>query len=243
MHATVRAFGPLLRAATLDTHSDTPPTQLVVLCHGFGAPADDLVPLAEEIVRAAPRPLPPTRFIFPEAPLDLSRFGMWGARAWWMIDMAALQRAMERGEPRMLAHTEPEGLPAARKALLAGIDAALVEAGLPTSRMTIGGFSQGAMLATDVALRLEEAPARLAVLSGTLVSESQWRSLAPRRRGLQTLVAHGRADAILPFAGAEALRDVLSESGLDVRFLPFEGGHTIDRATLTALSAALTVPA
>jgi phospholipase/carboxylesterase len=240
MHATVRPFGPQLRATVLDTNAAAAPTRLVVLCHGFGAPGDDLVPLAEELVRAAPSPLPPTRFIFPEAPLDLSRFGMWGARAWWMIDMAALQRAMERGEPRLLAHTEPEGLPAARKALLAGLDAVLREAGLPTSRLTLGGFSQGAMLATDVALRLEEAPAQLAVLSGTLVAESQWRALAPTRRGLPTLVAHGREDAILPFAGAEALRDVLTEAGLAVTFLPFHGGHTIDRATLTALAASLT---
>jgi phospholipase/carboxylesterase len=240
MLATVRPFGPQLRATFLDTQPETSPTRLVVLCHGFGAPGDDLVSLAEEIVRAAPGPLPPTRFIFPEAPLDLSRYGMEGARAWWMVDLAALQRATERGESRVFAHTEPEGLPAARRALLAGLDAALIEANLPMSRLTLGGFSQGAMLATDVALQLEEAPASLAVLSGTLVAETRWRSLAPRREGLTTLVAHGREDGILPFAGAEALRDVLSEAGLAVRFLPFHGGHTIDRATLAALGATLT---
>ena len=46
---------------------------LVVLCHGFGAPGDDLVSLAESIdVPAA------VRFAFPAAPLSLGAgYGDW----------------------------------------------------------------------------------------------------------------------------------------------------------------------
>ena len=49
---------------------------IVVLVHGFGAPGDDLVPLADEISAPAG-----TRFVFPAAPLSLGP----DSRAWWMI--------------------------------------------------------------------------------------------------------------------------------------------------------------
>ena len=74
----------------------------------------------------------------------------------------------------------PEGLASARRKLMALLEVAQVETGLPMSRFLLGGFSQGAMLATDVTLRLEEAPAGLAALSGTLLCEEEWR---PRARG------------------------------------------------------------
>jgi len=42
------------------------------------------------------------------------------------------------------------------------------ETGLPLSRFVLGGFSQGAMLATDVTLRLEDSPGALIIYSGTM---------------------------------------------------------------------------
>ena len=63
----------------------------VVLCHGFGAPGDDLVPLAE-VLSAPPR----TRFFFPEAPLALpAPYG--DARAWWMLDLLRLEASFAAG--------------------------------------------------------------------------------------------------------------------------------------------------
>ena len=55
------------------------PEGAVVLCHGFGAGGDDLVPLHRELCGLDPR-LERQRFIFPEAPLSLGP----GSRAWWM---------------------------------------------------------------------------------------------------------------------------------------------------------------
>ena len=57
---------------------------LVLLLHGFGAPGDDLVSLADVLTVPAG-----TRFVFPEGPLSLS-FGPSDARAWWLIDMARI---------------------------------------------------------------------------------------------------------------------------------------------------------
>ena len=49
---------------------------VVMLLHGFGAPGDDLVPLADVI--EAPRG---TRWLFPEGPLPLN-MGFGDSRAW-----------------------------------------------------------------------------------------------------------------------------------------------------------------
>lgn len=210
------------------------PTAAVVLCHGYGAPGDDLVGLAPELVRAQPS-LASVRFYFPEAPLDLG-FG----RAWWPIDMLAVQRLQfDPAALREFRQQEPEGLAAARSKLLALVKQIADGTGLPMNRIVLGGFSQGAMLACDVALRLEEAPAALVALSGTLLTEATWRELARRRAGLPVFQSHGRFDPILPFQAAEWLRDALTESGLAVDFVPFDGAHTIGAEAFSRLGAFL----
>src|ERR1700679_75351 len=79
---------------------------VVVLLHGFGAPGDDLVALGRAL-----RVPEGTRFVFPEAPLELGA-GYMSGRAWWMIDIAGFQRSIERGEIRDLSNDSPEGLTA-----------------------------------------------------------------------------------------------------------------------------------
>lgn len=202
------------------------PELVVVFCHGFGAPGTDLVPLAEQLVQLEPQ-LEGVQFLFPAAPLDLSEMGLYGGRAWWPLDIARMQRAIELGEFRNMRDESPELLPEARRLLVDMIQALQTRYGLPLSRFVLGGFSQGSMIATDVALRLPEAVGGLLIYSGTLLCESEWRPLAAQRAGLKVIQSHGTADAILPFQAAEWLRDFLTDAGLDVRFLPFRGPHTI----------------
>ncbi len=203
---------------------------MVVLLHGFGAPGTDLVALAGELDVA-----PAVRFAFPEAPLSLPLdFG--AGRAWWMIDMMRLQLAMMTGRARDLTLEVPEGLAAAREQLVALLDELVRKHGVRREELILGGFSQGAMLACDVAMRTSTPLAGLALLSGTLLCEEEWLPLFPKREGLRALVSHGRQDPILPFALAERLRDELVGAGLSVTFIPFDGGHGIAPIALAALS-------
>ena len=126
---------------------------LLVLLHGFGAPGTDLVSLATMLSAPAG-----TRFAFPAAPLSLSSvpelgFGMMDARAWWLIDLERLQ-ALQAGRVARVASEEvPAGLAAARDKLNQTLDALERGLGVPAGQTVLGGFSQGAMLATDVMLR------------------------------------------------------------------------------------------
>lgn len=217
--------------------SDGEPELVVVLCHGFGAPGTDLVGLGEYIVQLDPSLNGRVRFVFPAAPLSLEEMGMPGARAWWPLDMVKLQTAMATGEFRDLRNDEPPELPNARDMLLGLLAELETQWNVPIGRVVLGGFSQGSMLATDVTLRLPTPPAALCVWSGTLLSESAWRELAAQHPGVPVFQSHGRQDTILPFAAAEWLRDLLTESGFDVEFMPFNGPHSIppDALERTAL--------
>lgn len=210
------------------------PTALVVFCHGYGAPGTDLVGLAPELVELEPS-LAEARFVFPEAPLVPEDLGPWGGRAWWPIDLAAVQEAQMKGLPRVLADTEPDGMGSARKKLMTTIEAALAQAKLGWGRVILGGFSQGAMLAVDAALRADEPPRGVIAFSPTLLCEAVWRRYAARRAGLPVYVSHGRHDPLLPFAASEALVAMLLANGLAVDFEPFDGPHTI---ALEALAGA-----
>ncbi len=214
---------------------------LVVFCHGFGAPGTDLVSLAPEMVALDPA-LARATFAFPAAPIDLSPLGLWGGRAWFPIDMQALDLANREGRIDVLAANEPPGMAQARKKLRLTVEALMADR--PWSRVVLGGFSQGAMMALDLALRLEEAVAAVVAFSPTLVDRESWRRAAPRRAGLPVFISHGRQDPLLPIRGTEALVALLGDSGVAVDFLPFDGPHTIsfealERAALLVASAVI----
>lgn len=213
------------------------PDLVVVFCHGFGAPGDDLVPLGGEVLRALPALADRVRIVFPEAPLSLRDAGYGTGRAWWMFDPMRLYEARGPDDIAQMLRAEcPDGLPRARRLLTAAVSEIARQGSLPLGRILLGGFSQGAMVSTDVALRLEEAPAALAVLSGTYVCEREWAARAKGRAGLSVLQSHGRSDPLLPFVNAEALRDLFTSAGLQVDWLPFEGGHTVPLAALGRLA-------
>ncbi len=226
-----------LDVVTEQARPEGPCEGVVVLCHGFGAPGSDLVGLGRALSSLEPA-LARVRFHFPAAPLSLGGLGYGDARAWWMIDFEALEalKAQHPDALREFRKLEPEGMGAARKALNAMVHAAMNASGLPFSKLVLGGFSQGAMATTDLALRLEEAPAGLVALSGTLLLEDVWRQKAKARAGLTVFQSHGRFDPILPFTAARALEALLTEQGLAVDFHAFDGGHEIPQPVLVALA-------
>ncbi len=178
---------------------------------------------------------PGTRFVFPAAPIDLGR-AYAGGRAWWKIDLEARLMRYARGEPVDVSEV-PVGLAEAR----AQVDECIaeVERALSPTRLVLGGFSQGAMLSLDVALRSTRALAGLVLMSGTHLAANEWATLLPARRGLPVFMSHGREDELLPFAISEGLRDTLKEAGLPVDWVSFRGGHGIPPGVLDGVGAFL----
>jgi phospholipase/carboxylesterase len=180
-------------------------------------------------------------FVFPQAPFDIAGGapGPYDGRAWWPIDMTRLQIAALTGRIESLAEEHPEGMDSARAELDAFLDALLGHFGLPGDRLVLGGFSQGAMLTCDLALRTERPLAGLVQLSGTTLCQDEWFPLLPRRKGLRVLQSHAPDDPILPFTLAERLHNAALDAGLDARFVRFVGGHGVGQPVLDALGGFL----
>lgn len=182
-----------------------------VLLHGFGAPGDDLVSLADELVRACPRAM---RVIVPAAPIAMNG----GGRCWYEI------------------HAEDAMPQAARaRAQIEGVVRTLGERGVPSERVVLGGFSQGAILSIEVAVAANVRLAGIAVLSG--------RSLPHPARAYDALhdlaifQSHGRSDPRIAYARGEQFRHLAEDAGARVEHVPFDGGHAIPAEVVTPLAA------
>lgn len=233
-----RHLGPL-KTTTVQPPGEAEPVLAVVLCHGFGAPGTDLVGLGPELLARLGEEGRGVKFYFPAAPLSLASVGMPGGRAWWMLDMELLAAAAEGRIERDQRNEVPDGMSAAVDMLKQSVEAILSETGLAADRLVLGGFSQGAMVATDLALRWPASPAALLIYSGTLLCEDQWKELASRRGPLKVLQSHGTRDPLLPFRMAVELKQLLADAGSSVEFLEFAGPHTIPPAALASTESML----
>jgi phospholipase/carboxylesterase len=203
---------------------------LVVLLHGYGAPGDDLVSLPR--VLDVPREV---RFAFPEAPLSPPELAMYGGRAWWQIDVMALQQAAAAGRARERMRETPVGLVEARQSVGAMLDELARELAVPADQLVLGGFSQGAMLALDLALHSNRQLAGLILLSATFLNRDVWQPLMAARMTVPVLQTHGTQDPLLGFDIAVELRDALRAAGSNVEWVEFRGGHELPHSALEAV--------
>ncbi|QDV26581.1 alpha/beta hydrolase [Aureliella helgolandensis] len=209
-----------------------PPRGLAVFCHGFGAGGDDLVGLASELLQIA-APTSGLALLFPSAPISLEEQGMPGARAWWLLSLQRLLSAMEEGRYEQIREEVPEGIEASRDMLSATIATLLDRYAIDESRLLLGGFSQGAMLAVETACYgLKRPPAQLCLYSGALICEKQWKARASQLARTLILQSHGKLDTILPFQTGLWLREMLEAAGSTVDFIEFNGPHTIPQSAI-----------
>jgi phospholipase/carboxylesterase len=234
---TTAEFAGLRLTLTLPDRK-TEPRQLLVLLHGYGATGDDLVPLAHELGDRV--------YAFPEAPINLAALpggamfqGYPAApRAWWLIDIERIQLAVAQRQVEQLAAELPAGVVQAGEQLNLMLSELQRELGVGDQQTFLGGFSQGAMLATHVALGSGRSLAGLVVLSGSLLGLGRWLPQMRQRRW-PVFVSHGRGDPILPFSLARRLVEELERNAPSdapaVSFVPFDGQHGIPPIVLTEL--------
>ena len=201
---------------------------LVVLMHGFGAPGTDLVGLWRVLDVPAT-----TRFAFPEAPHEVP--GLFGARAWWMIDFERAERAMAEG-PKSYAEEIPPGMEEATERIVEMLAAMQQELGVPHERLSVGGFSQGSMAACNAVFTRGVSPASLVVLSGTPVNLAAWQEGMATKAELPVFQSHGTHDPLLSFQAAEQLRDTMQAAKMSVQWVPFRGGHELPMPVIAGLS-------
>jgi phospholipase/carboxylesterase len=202
-----------------------PPT--LVLLHGYGSSAERWEPFTKTI-----RWPQGGRFVFPQGPEVFARSdGGLEGRAWWPLDL--LSHIPPGQSLPDLSATKPEGLKVAASLVEDLLDRLERSPGGP---IVLGGYSQGAMVASEVAFRSDVELRALVLLSGTLVDEASWERHFDRRRGTPVFLSHGRADRTLPFAAAERFRSKLEAAGVKVTWVPFDGGHEIPAMVVIELN-------
>lgn len=198
----------------------------IVLFHGFGSDASDLVPLSRICKK---KPLP--TWIFPRGPLEIVFHDGYTGRAWFPIDSEALHQALQEKKYNEIAHAFPVELSTARQMgeqFIDGLD-------IPRSQLFLGGFSQGAILATELTLYSTFRSAGLLILSGTLINAKNWKHLAPLHALTPFFQSHGEQDTLLPIEKSIELEKILVDGGLKGKLHRFHGGHEIPPSTLAQL--------
>jgi phospholipase/carboxylesterase len=203
----------------------------LILFHGFGADAKDLFSLSE--ITPAPENL---NWLFPNGPLEVSIGPGATGRAWWPIDMAAFNAHIASGISRDMSKDTPVGLESAFEKSIKMIQ----DLRTPWNKIIIGGFSQGAMLATELFLRAPESPKGLVFLSGTTLHADQWRDLATTRKGVPFFMSHGDRDPVLGIKYAQMAETIFTQAGMIGRLHTFSGGHEIPEPILQKLGGFLT---
>ncbi|MBP0595266.1 dienelactone hydrolase family protein [Paraburkholderia sp. LEh10] len=176
---------------------------LVVLLHGVGSNARDLVPLAD-IWREA---LPHAAF----ASLDGSEpfDGGFGGRQWF-----SLRDIDEDNRQARVAAAWP--------ALQKMLDAELAHWRLDYRQLALVGFSQGSMMSLHHVATNPQGAAAVVAFSGRLASPVTTRSATP-----VTLI-HGDDDAVIPVDETERAAITLHNAGFEVEAFALPGvGHTI----------------
>ena len=192
---------------------------LLLLLHGYGANEEDLFSLASYV---DPRFL----VVSPRAPITLAP----GAYAWFNLGLG------------------PQGFQYDSQEVGAGLEALGQFLGevrdqyqVDPTQVFLLGFSQGAMMALQLALTHPGLAAGVVALSGrALPNLDQQLSDPGVLRGFPIFVAHGTIDAVLPIHHGRETRAVLSRLPVELDYHEYPMGHEISPESFRDASGWLT---
>jgi phospholipase/carboxylesterase len=204
----------------------------LILLHGYGAEPREWLPFSHTILINADR----RRFVFPQGPEEtVPPDGPPGKRAWWRLELSSYRDSAATTLPDMRG-AQPVGLAKAAEKIRLLIADLHHREPFDATRVMLGGFSQGGMVAAEVAFRSAQPLEALILLSPTFVDEQRWLEGMPRRKGLPVFISHGRRDDVLPFAASERLATAMRDAGLKVTWVAFDGIHETPASVVTELN-------
>jgi phospholipase/carboxylesterase len=196
------------------------PFPTIFAMHGWGSNAMDLQGLAPFIADG--------RFlvICPQGPFEVE-IGAINGYGWYQM--------------RPGSQPDEQKVDAAVDLLRGFIDDACARYPVDQRKMVAVGFSQGGMMAYNLAVRW---PERFAALVGIATAFPEY--LADRVSNpealakLPTMVQHGRADEMLEISRARKSVETLRKLGVEVAFHEYAGGHEVTADGVRDLSRFLT---
>ncbi len=218
--ATVHAQTPLQTDLPLkyleQTNADTQNQPLVIFLHGYGSNEQDLFGIKDD--------LPATyTYLSVRAPMTMEQ----GSYQWFR----------KKGEGAY--NGETDDLKTSSQVLLDFIAQAAKKYHTQPEKVILVGFSQGAIMSYEVALRHPEAVGGIAALSGRVLPVLK-SALKPdeKRQTLAIFIGHGKQDNRLPYKDGTDANILLQSLSLTPEFHGYEGlGHNISAAEIEDLNA------
>ncbi|WP_283188257.1 dienelactone hydrolase family protein [Pseudomonas sp. PMCC200344] len=189
---------------------------LVIFLHGFGSNEQDLFDIKDEL------PAP---------------YNYLSVRAPTVIEEGRYQWFRQKGDGAYDGETDD--LKTSGAVLLDFVAQAAKKYHTEPNKVFLVGFSQGAMMSYEVALRHPEAVGGIAALSGRILPVLR-SELKPdeKRQKLAIFIGHGTADTLLPYNDGTDADSLLQSLSLKPEFHAYPGvGHSISAVELQDLSA------
>ena len=179
----------------------------IILLHGYGSNEEDLFSFASE--------LPEEYYIISaRAPYDM----MYGAYAWYAINFDADENKF----------SDLDQARSSRDLIVDFIDECVSKYAIDAEKVTLIGFSQGAILSSAVALSYPEKVNRVVALSGYLNTEIATEDyLKNNITKVKFFVSHGTVDQVIPVDWARKTKPVLENLGIDVVYKEYPIGHGV----------------
>jgi phospholipase/carboxylesterase len=192
------------------------PFPTILALHGWGASAHDLFGLAPVIHDGD------ALILCPQGPVEMQTGPDSRGYGWFPISSG--------GPP------DPAAMVAAGFQLRTFLDQALECYPIDPKRLLLMGFSQGGVMAYDMALQDASRFAGLVALSSWLPAEIAERAeRSPELEALPALVIHGTDDPMIPVERARESRARLEALGVHVAHAEYEMGHEISQQSLGVL--------
>lgn len=208
-------MAPALLPLACRLRTGAPDAPLLVLLHGAGGDETSLLPVVRRLPRRwnvvlvrAPRPMPRGGFFW--YPVHFRRRGV---------------------------HVDAHQVEAALARLAGFLDRLPQLCRYDSGRVVLAGFSQGAALASALALRQPQRVAGVGMLSGRLLSRVEAAALTPGLLPrLRFFIGHGLHDRVLPMALAVQATRWLRHRGVRVTARAYDAGHETTPAMLAGLA-------
>lgn len=180
---------------------------VLFLLHGYGSNEEDLFSFATE--------LPEEYYVISaRAPYDM----MYGVHAWYAINFDADENKF----------SDLDQARSSRDLIVDFIDECIAKYAIDAEKVTLIGFSQGAILSSVVALSYPEKINRVVALSGYLNLDIATENFKVKDlTQVKFFVSHGVVDQVIPIEWARKTKHVLEGLGIDVLYKEYPIGHGV----------------
>jgi len=180
---------------------------LLLLLHGYGSNEEDLFSFASE--------LPEEYFVISaQAPYPL----MYGSYAWYAINFDSDENKF----------SDINQAKQSRDLLVDFIDELIVKYTIDKEKITLIGFSQGAILSYAIALSYPEKITKIVAMSGYLNTEMAKENFEQNDfSNLKIFASHGTVDQVIPVEWARKTGPVLEKLGIKFLYKQYPVGHGV----------------